>query len=128
MHQCVGRAGSPALFLSGGRYSESVSNATPASPPLRPTIADGFRSGLPWLLGGAACAFGLTVFIPPLAALIGLGLAAVAWVRRRADAYAMFAIGFSIWLAVYIALAIFAVLTGGDSSGSITSYEPGLRP
>ena len=83
---------------------------------------------MPWLLVGAACAFGLTVFVPPLAALIGLGLAAVAWVRRRADGYAMFAIGFSIWLAVYIALAIFAALTAGDSSGSITTYDPRLRP
>ena len=83
---------------------------------------------MPWLLVGAACAFGLTVFVPPLAALIGLGLAAVAWVRRRADGYAMFTIGFAIWLAVYIALAVFFVLTGGDSSGSTTFHEPGLRP
>ena len=83
---------------------------------------------MPWLLVGAACAFGLTVFVPPLAAAIGLGLAAVALVRRGANAYAMFAIGFAIWLAVYIALAIFVALTAGDSSGSSTSYDPGLRP
>ena len=84
---------------------------------------------MPWLLVGAACAFGLTLFMPPLAAAAGLGLVAVAWVRRRADAYAVFAIGFSIWLAVYIALAVFAVLTPeGPGSDSFTSYEPGLRP
>ena len=51
----------------------------------------------------------LTHRVPPLAAAAGLGLVAVAWVRRRADAYAMFTIGFAVWLAVYIALAIFAV-------------------
>ena len=122
----MGRAGGPALLLSGERYSESVPSATPASPPSRPTVADGFRSGMPWLLVGAACAFGLTFFIPPLAAAAGLGLVAVAWVRRRADAYTVFAIGFSIWLAVYIALAVFAVLTPeGPGSDSFTSYEPG---
>ena len=80
---------------------------------------------MPWLLVGAACAFGLTVFVPPLAALIGLGLAAVAWVRRRADGYAMFTIGFAIWLTVYIALAVFFLLTGGDSSGSTTASSTG---
>ena len=122
----MGRAGSPAIFLSDGRYSESVSNATPVSAPVRPTIADGFRSGLPWLLIGAICAFGLTVFVPVLAGAAGLGLVAVVLVRRRADAYGMFTIGFAVWIAIYIALAIFAALTAGDSSGT-TSYDPGLR-
>ena len=105
-----------------------MSSATPASPPLRRIIADGFRSGLPWLLVGAACAFVLTVFIPPLAVAIGLGLVGAALVRRRADGFGMFALGFAIWCAAYVALAIFFAFTAGDSSGSITSYEPGLRP
>ena len=83
---------------------------------------------MPWLLVGAACAFVLTVFVPPLAVAIGLGLVGSALARRRADAHAMFAIGFAVWIAVYIALAIFAALTAGDSSGSSTSYDPGLRP
>ena len=125
MHQSVGRAGSPATLLSGGRYSESVSNATPTNPRVRPTIADGFRSGMPWLLVGAACAFVLTVFVPPLAVAIGLGLVGAALVRRRADGYGMFALGFAIWCAVYVALAVFAALTAGDSSGSSTSHDPG---
>ena len=66
--------------------------------------------------------------VPPLAVAIGLGLVGAALVRRRADAYGMFALGFAIWCAVFVALAIFAALTAGDSSGSSTSYEPSLRP
>ena len=128
MHQSVGRAGSPALFLSGGRYYESVSSTTPVSPPLRPTIADGFRSGMPWLLVGAACAFGLAVVSAPYAALIGLGLAAVALVRRRADAYAMFTIGFAVGIAILITLVIFKALTDSPSSGSDGGPGPGPRP
>ena len=95
---------------------------------MRPILADGFRLGLPWLLVGAACAFVLTVFVPPLAVAIGLGLFGVALVRRRADGFGMFALGFAIWCAVYVVLAIVLALTAGDSSGSITSHEPGLRP
>ena len=86
------------------------------------------RAGIPWLLIGAICAFVLTVFVPPVAAAAGLGLVAVALVRRRADAYGMFAAGFAVWIVIYIVLAIFAALTAGDSSGSSTSYDPGLRP
>ena len=119
LHQFMGRAGGPALFLSGERYGEGVS---------RPTIADGFRSGMPWLLGGAAFSFGLTIFSAPYAALIGLGLAAVALVRRRADAYAMFTIGFAIWIAVSIALVIFNALTEGPFPGSDGGPGPGPRP
>ena len=94
----------------------------------RQAIAGGFRSGWPWLLVGAACAFVLTVFVPPLAVAIGLGLVGAALVRRRADGYGMFASGFAVWCAVYVALAVFAALTAGDSSGSVTTYDPGLRP
>ena len=94
----------------------------------RQAIADGFRSGMPWLLVGAACAFVLTVFVLPLAVAIGLGLGGAALVRRRADGYGMFALGFAVWCAAYVALAIILALTAGDSSGSITTYDPGLRP
>ena len=94
----------------------------------RQAIADGFRSGWPWILVGAACAFVLTVFVPPLAVAIGLGLVGAALVRRRADGYGMFALGFAVWCAAYVALAIILALTAGDSSGSITTYDPGLRP
>ena len=94
----------------------------------RQAIAGGFRSGWPWLLVGAACAYVLTVFVPPLAVAIGLGLVGAALVRRRADGYGMFASGFAVWCAVYVALAVFAALTAGDSSGSVTTYDPGLHP
>ena len=79
---------------------------------------------MPWLLVGAACAFVLTVFVPPLAVAIGLGLVGAALVRRRADGYGMFALGFAIWCAVYVALAIFFAFTAGDSSGSSTASDP----
>ena len=84
-----------------------------------------FRSGMPWLLVGAACAFGLSIFVPPVAAAVGLGLVAVALVRRRADGYGMFTVGFVIWCAIYVALVIVSLLTEGPSSGSSSSYEPG---
>ena len=78
---------------------------------------------MPWLLVGAACAFVLTVFVPPVAGAVGLVLVAVALVRRRSDAYGMFAIGFAVWCAVYAALAVFAALTGDPSSGGSDSSE-----
>lgn len=83
---------------------------------------------MPWLLVGAACAFVLTIFVPPGAAAVGLVLTAVALVRRRVDAYAMFTIGFIVWCAVYAALAVFAMLTEGSSSGNSGWPDRGLGP
>ena len=48
--------------------------------------------------------------------------------QHRWECFHMFALGYAIWCAVYVALAVFAALTAGDSSGSSTSYEPGLHP
>ncbi len=73
-----------------------------------------------WLLGGGACAFVLTLFVPPVALGAVLGLVAVALVRRRAGAYSMFTVGFAVWCAVYAALAVFGALTEDSSSGAAT--------
>ena len=75
-------------------------------------------SRVAWVLLGAACAFVLTAFVPPMAVAAGAGMGAVALVRRRADAYGLFTIAYTVWCAVYVALAVFAVLTEGNSSGS----------
>ena len=65
---------------------------------------------------GAVAALGLAV-VPTLAVTAGLGLAVVALVRRRHDAYKMFVIGFVIGCAVYVALAITVAYTSDPSSG-----------
>lgn len=75
-----------------------------------------------WLLGGGACAFVLTVLVPPVALVAGLGLVAVALVRRRAGAYRMFTVGFAVWCAVYAGLAVFGALADGPSSGVATDH------
>ena len=76
-----------------------------------------------WLLAGGVCGFVLTLFVPPVAAAVGLGLVAVALVRRRAGAYSVFTIGFAVWCAVYAALAVFGALTDGPSSGVATDAD-----
>ncbi|GEM_PF-342385 len=73
-----------------------------------------------WVLAGGAGAFVLTLFVPPVALAAGLGLAAVALVRRRAGAFSMFTVGFAIWCAVYGGLAVFGALTDSAGSGVAT--------
>lgn len=94
----------------------------PAGPPSRPTRRDASRS---WTLGlplGTACAFGLTVFSLSLAVAIGLCLIVAALVRRRVDIYGMFAIGFVLGIAVYLAIAVWAgIMTSSPDSGSRSS-------
>lgn len=75
-------------------------------------------SGVLWALLGAASALGLTILVPPLALAINVGLIVAVLVRRRIDAYGWFTIGFAIWCAIYVILAVVAALTGGSSSGS----------
>ena len=79
------------------------------------------------VLGGAVCAFGLTVFVPPIAFGANIGLIVALLVRRRMDAYGWFTVGFAIWCAVYVSLAVFAAFGVGSSSDS-TGYESGSRP
>ena len=71
-----------------------------------------------WVVIGAACAFVLSVIVPPLAIAVGLGTAVVAIMRRRLDPYGLFTTGFAAWCAVYIALAVIAALTESPHSGS----------
>ena len=84
--------------------------------------------GAPWLLVGSIGAFLLTFFVPPMAAAAGLVLVTVALVRRRADAYGMFTVGFVIWCAAYAVLVVIALLAAGSSSGSSTAEDYGAVP
>lgn len=68
------------------------------------TIIDRSRSGMIWMLAGAACAFGVSIF--RISPDIGLALVVVALVRRRVDSYSQFAIGFILGVALHTALAI----------------------
>ena len=85
-------------------------------PPLRQSVNDLPGTAMPWLLCGAACGFGLTVLSLGLAVAAGFALFAVGMVRRRADAYGMFAIGFGFGFGAYMALAIFIFLLGDSPS------------
>ena len=85
-------------------------------PPLRQSVNDLSGTAMPWLLCGAACGFGLTVLSLGLAVAAGFALFTVGIVRRRADAYGMFAIGFGLGLAAYMALAISIFLLGDSPS------------
>ena len=85
-------------------------------PPLRQSVNDLSGTATPWLLCGAACGFGLTVLSPSLAVAVGFALFAVGMVRRRADAYGMFTIGFGFGFAAYMALAVSAFLLGDSPS------------
>lgn len=62
-------------------------------------------AGLGLLVLGATLAFALTVIVPPVAFGAGVLLVAVA-LRRGLDGFGMFTVGFGIWLAVYLALAV----------------------
>ena len=61
---------------------------------------------MPWLLFGAACGFGLTVFALSLTVFAGLALFTAGLIRRRADPFGLFTLGFGLGFAVYMALAI----------------------
>ncbi len=73
-----------------------------------------------WVLVGGACAFGLTVLVPPVGLGIGIVLFAALLVRRRLGAYGWFAVGFAVWCAVFGVLAVVAALTDSPSSGVAT--------
>ena len=73
-----------------------------------------------WVLAGGACAFGLTVLVPPLGLGIGVVLFVALLVRRRMGTYGWFTVGFAIWCAVYATLAVFSAL-GEDSSSGVAS-------
>ena len=75
------------------------------------------------LLVGAACASGLAILMPPVLVL-GFGLLAVALLRRRVDAFAMFAVGFALVAVAYAVLAVINAATAGASSGSDQSPPP----
>ena len=64
------------------------------------------RSEVPWLLVAAAIGFFGTNFFPGFAFLVGFVLAAAALVRRRADAFGWFAVGFALGSALLMALAL----------------------
>ncbi len=71
---------------------------------------------MPWLLCGAACGVGLTVLSIGLAVAAGFALFTVGMVRRRANAYGMFTIGFGLGFAAYMVLAISISLLGDSPS------------
>ena len=75
-------------------------------------------SKVAWVVIGAACAFVLSVIVPPLAIAVGLGMAVAALVRRRFDPFGLYTAGFAAWCAIYIALAVIAALTESPHSGS----------
>ena len=75
-------------------------------------------SKVAWVVIGAACAFVLSVIVPPLAIAVGLGMAVAALMRCRFDPYGLFTAGFAGWCAVYIAPAVIAALTESPHSGS----------
>ncbi len=85
-------------------------------PTLKQSVNDLSGTAMPWLLCGAACGFGLTVLSLGLAVAGGFALFAVGMVRRRADAYGMFTIGFGCGFAAYMALAISIFLLGDSPS------------
>ncbi len=87
-----------------------------SGPPLRQFVNDRSATAMPWLLCGAACGFGLTVLSLSLAVAAGFALFAVGMVRRRSDAYGMFAFGFGLGFAAYMALAISISLLGDSPS------------
>ena len=87
--------------------------------PPRSTNHDASQWVVPALLLGVVCGFGLTMFALKVAVWIGLVVAVAALVRRRADSGGMFALGFVLGIAAYMAIAVFAVLQGGgESDGS----------
>lgn len=67
---------------------------------------------VPWFLLGAACGFGLTTWFLSLAVAGGFVLFAVGLVRRRADSYGLFTIGFGLGFAAYMVLAAVVYLLG----------------
>ena len=73
-----------------------------------------------WVLAGGACAFGLTVLVPPIGLGIGIVLFGALLVRRRMGAYGWFTVGFAVWCAVFGVLAVVAALTDSPSSGVAT--------
>ena len=73
-----------------------------------------------WVLAGGACAFGLTVLVPPVGLGIGIVLFGALLVRRRLGAYGWFTVGFALWCAIYTLLAVFGALTDSPSSGAAT--------
>ena len=73
-----------------------------------------------WVLAGGACAFGLTVLVPPIGLGIGIVLFGALLVRRRMGAYGWFTVGFAVWCAVFGVLAVVAALTDSASSGVAT--------
>ncbi len=83
---------------------------------MRQSVHDLSGTAMRWLLFGAACGFGLTVLSPGLAVATGFALFAVGMVRRRADAYGMFTIGFGVGFAAYMALAVLIFLLGDSPS------------
>ena len=78
-----------------------------------------------WVLAGGACAFVLTVLVPPIALGIVIGLLVGLLVRRRMGAYGWFTIGFTVWCAIYAALGVFGALTEGSSSGEDFGVDGG---
>lgn len=77
------------------------------------------RSHVSWLAVGAVCGFGLTIVSLTFTVVIGLGLAVAGLVRRRADSYSAFVLGFAVGLAVYLALAaLTALVSSSPTSGS----------
>ena len=84
------------------------------------------RSEVPWLLVGTAIGFFATNFFPGFAVLVGFVLVAAALVRRRADAYGWFAVGFALGLALLVAMAFARHLTsttGVGDSGRLGSDQ-----
>ena len=73
-----------------------------------------------WVLAGGACAFGLTVLVPPVALGIGMVLVVALLVRRRLGAYGWFTVGFAVWCAIYAVLAVLGAL-GEDSSSGVAA-------
>ncbi|MDE0607964.1 MAG: hypothetical protein OXH78_12520 [Acidimicrobiaceae bacterium] len=61
---------------------------------------------MPWLLCGAVCGFGLTVFALALTVAVGFTLFALGIARRRVDPFGLLTLGFGLGFAAYMALAI----------------------
>ena len=68
------------------------------------------RLAVLWSFVGAALAFALSVFVPPVAFGAGVLLVAVA-LRRGLVGFGMFTVGFVVWCAVYTGLAVVGAFT-----------------